>query len=91
MQTGVVMYRTKWCPYCMVARCLLETKGVPVREVDVTRDLAKRRFLKEVTGSDKVPQFFVNGRPIGGCLELMALDDSGRLDRLLSEATSQSN
>jgi glutaredoxin 3 len=75
----------------MVARRLLEAKGIPVREVDVTRDLAKRRFLKEVTGSDKIPQLFVNGRPIGGCLELMALDDSGRLDRLLSEVTNESN
>jgi len=35
-------------------------------------------------GRKKVPQILINGVPIGGDEDLMALDASGELDRLLN-------
>ena len=36
-------------------------------------------------GARTVPQIFIDGNPIGGSDELVALDRSGELDRLLQE------
>lgn len=88
MATSVVMYRTPWCGFCIRAAELLNDKGVPFQEVDVTGDNAKRQWLAQVTGQRTVPQIFINDQPIGGCTELMALDRSGKLDSLLAETGS---
>jgi glutaredoxin 3 len=83
MTADVVMYRTPYCPYCVLAKRLLSKKGVAFREVDVSGDFAKRGWLHEVTGRHTVPQVFVDGQPVGGWLELHRLDRAGKLDALL--------
>jgi glutaredoxin 3 len=85
MAAEVIVYRTPYCPYCVRAERLLRQKRVAFREIDVSGDVTRRRWLLEVTGSGTVPQIFINGRPIGGCDELHALERSGELDRLLAE------
>ncbi len=88
MSADVIVYRTPYCSYCVRARLLLEAKGVAFREVDVSRDLALRAWLQEVTGRHTVPQIFINDSPIGGYDDLARLDREGALDRLLAEAPS---
>lgn len=82
----VVMYRTRFCPYCIRAEYLLKRKGVSFRVVDVSGDRDRRNWLIEQTGLYTVPQIFINGRPVGGCDELYGLERTGQLDGLLAEA-----
>ncbi len=82
------MYRTRFCPFCIRAESLLEKKNARLTQVDVAGDWEKRDWLRQVTGQTTVPQIFINGKPIGGCDELYALEREGRLDELLSEDPS---
>lgn len=84
--TRVVIYRTPICGYCFRAAHLLQSKGIPFEEVDVSGDPAKRQWLLEVTRQRTVPQVFIDGRPIGGFDDLARLNRSGELDRLLAES-----
>ena len=80
----VLVYTTPSCPYCVMAKRLLTQKGVSFQEVDVAYDDAKRRWLAETTGQRTVPQIFIDGRHVGGCDDLYALDAAGKLDPLLA-------
>lgn len=82
----VVVYCTEFCPYCVRAKHLLESKGVPFKEVDVTDDPGKRKWLADVTRQRTVPQVFINGKPVGGFDDLARLNRAGQLDRLLAES-----
>lgn len=77
---------TKWgCPYCYRALALLRDKAVEPVEYDVTMGGPKRaEMLARVPEAVTVPQIFINGRHIGGCDELVALDAAGGLDPLLA-------
>jgi len=86
MFAEVVMYRTRFCPYCMRAAELLRRKGAAFREIDVSNDPATRERLLEETGSHTVPQIFINGVAVGGFDDISALDRRGALDPLLREA-----
>lgn len=80
----VIIYTTQICPYCMRAKQLLQRKGVPYSEVDVSDDAEERQRLVARTRQRTVPQIFINAQPIGGCDELYALERSGQLDILLA-------
>jgi glutaredoxin 3 len=82
----VVLYSTDYCPYCTRAKRLLEKKQAPYEEVNVEQRPELRSWLVSASGQRTVPQVFVNNRPIGGFTDMAALDHTGELDRLLSEA-----
>ncbi len=79
----MVVYLTPWCPYCRMARRLLDGKKVDYAAIDVSDDDDARAWLREASGQHTVPQIFIHGKSIGGYSELSALDRAGRLDRLL--------
>lgn len=80
----IEIYTTMLCPYCHRAKSLLDGKGVRYKEIDVSYDPDARKAMTERAGGrTTVPQIFIDGRPIGGSDELVALDDEGKLDRLL--------
>jgi glutaredoxin 3 len=81
----VEIYTSAWCGYCTRAKRLLESKNVAYEELGVDMDAARRREMTERSGGLRtVPQIFVDGRHVGGCDELYALDREGRLDALLA-------
>ncbi len=81
----VQVYTTAYCPYCIRAKALLQSKGVAFEEIDVTDNAELREKMVQLSGGRRtVPEIFVNGKIIGGYEELKALDDSGALDPLLS-------
>lgn len=80
----VIIYTTPVCPYCVRAKHLLKQKGAAWTEIDVSRDPAERQALVARTGMRTVPQIFINGKHVGGCDELYALDRAGGLDPLLA-------
>ena len=84
MSAEVVMYRTRFCPYCVRAEQLLVRKNAQLTQVDVAGDWEKRRWLAEVTGQGTVPQIFINGEHVGGHDDLVALDRAGKLDPMLA-------
>jgi glutaredoxin 3 len=74
------MYTTRWCGYCVRARALLETRGIPFEEVSLDDDPAFRQTVHDLTGRWTVPQILIDGEPIGGYVELWRLDQTGALD-----------
>jgi glutaredoxin 3 len=76
------MYTTRWCGYCVRAKALLDSRGLPYEEVNMDDDPHFRRKLNELTGGWTVPQILIDERPIGGYAELWRLDKSGALDKL---------
>jgi len=88
----VVIYTTSSCPYCIAAKQLLTQKGVSFEEISVDGDPAGRANMSERAGGCRtVPQVFVDGSPVGGCDDLYALDEAGRLDALLAAAQQASS
>lgn len=83
MSPHVRVYSTMICPYCIRAKALLKSRGIPFEEIDVTGDPAARAWLVETTGRRTVPQIFIGEEPIGGFDDLRALDVSGELARML--------
>ena len=81
----VQVYATGWCPYCSRARQLLQAKGVEIEEIDVDARPGAREEMIARSGRRTVPQIFINQTHIGGCDDLLALDDRGGLDPLLQE------
>ncbi len=80
----VTIYTTETCPYCVRAKALLKARGVTaIDEVRVDRDPVARVTMIERTGRRTVPQIFIAGAHIGGCDDLIALDQRGGLLPLL--------
>jgi len=79
----IVMYSTGACPFCMMARQLLETKGVDYEEIRVDKEAGARQEMERVSGRHTVPQIFIGERHVGGFDELQALERDGELDALL--------
>lgn len=80
----VVVYLTEWCPYCRMAKRLLDARGIRYASVDVEGNAAARTWLRNASGQATVPQVFVKGKSVGGYTELSALEHSGELARLLA-------
>ena len=80
----VEIYTQPWCPFCARAMSLLGSKGAEFREIDAPHGSAERQeSIRRSGGRTTVPQIFINGRHIGGCDDLVALDRAGKLDPLL--------
>jgi glutaredoxin 3 len=81
----VEIYTTPICPYCTMAKRLLQKKGVAYAEIDVSRDPALRDAMTQrAKGRRTVPQIFIGGTHVGGCDDLHDLDQAGKLDALLA-------
>jgi len=79
----VIIYTSAYCPYCVRAKQLLDSKQANYQEIDVS-DRSLRPKMTELTGGTTVPQIIIDGQALGGCDELYTLERSGELDKLLS-------
>jgi glutaredoxin 3 len=81
----IEIYTSPICGYCHRAKALLTKKGAAFTEFDVSGDAAKRdEMVKRAQGRHTVPQIFIDGRHIGGCDDIYALESAGKLDPLLA-------
>ena len=82
----VLIYTRPFCPYCTRALSLLQKKGVSYTEIeDAAYDPAKKReMIRKSNGRSTFPQIFIGDRHIGGCDDMMTLERSGELDKLLA-------
>ena len=84
---AVKMYTTLVCPFCVRAKMLLKSRGVEqIDEIRVDLNPAERQDMMARTGRRTVPQIFIGDTHVGGCDDLIALDQKGGLLPLLQAA-----
>ena len=82
----VEIYTWQYCPFCIRAKSLLNRKNIRFQEYSIDGDEAARQSMsKKADGRSSVPQIFINGKGIGGCDELYALEEINQLDALINE------
>ncbi|CTQ32632.1 glutaredoxin 3 [Jannaschia rubra] len=80
----VEIYTQPRCGFCTAALRLLASKGAAVTEHDVSRTPGKRaEMMQRANGRRTTPQIFIGPTHVGGCDDLFALEDAGKLDALL--------
>lgn len=62
----------------------LTRKAIEFEDIIVTDDPALLEEMHNRSGNRTVPQIFVGDTPVGGFDELIALDQSGELDKMLA-------
>lgn len=82
----VVLYGTRFCPYCIAARALLRARNIDYQDIAVDGDLQLRDAVMARSGQSTVPQIWVGGVHVGGFTELRQINASGELDTLLAKA-----
>ena len=81
----VEIYTKTFCGFCVRARHLLESKGVKFEEYVIDGGGPKRdEMIQRANGRTTVPQIFIDGRHVGGCNDLYALEREGKLNELLA-------
>ena len=80
----IYLYSSRFCPYCIMAKRLLDSKAVSYRELLVDGKPKLRQEMERKSGRHTVPQIWIGDTHVGGCDDLVALDNSGRLDSLLA-------
>jgi len=84
MQT-VEIYTSPLCGFCHAAKRLLKKKDVAFSEVNILMDpTRKSEMMDRAGGKHTVPQIFIGDTHVGGCDELFALENAGRLDPLVA-------
>ena len=79
----IVMYCTRFCPYCISAERLLNAKGVRFTKIAVDNDQDMWDKMQRLSNRNTVPQIFIGEYHVGGYDDLAALERGGRLDPLL--------
>jgi glutaredoxin 3 len=81
----VVIYTRDWCSYSDAARALLERKGVAFAEINATGNRELRaQMVERANGENTFPQIFIGATHVGGCDDLYALEEQGKLDAMLA-------
>jgi len=83
----VTIYTRPFCGYCAHALSVLKAKGADFTEIEAGMDAALRKEMVERSGGGTTfPQIFIGDQHIGGCDDMVALDDAGKLDEMLAGA-----
>lgn len=82
----IEIYTRTLCGYCIRARRLLDAKQIDYIEYVIDDGGPKRHeMIQRAGGRTTVPQIFVDGRHIGGCDDLYALERDGKLNDLVAQ------
>lgn len=80
----ITIYTTDICPYCVRAKDLLKSKGLKYKEINVTNDnKAREQLIEKANGQRTVPQIFIGNKHVGGCDDLIKINNSGKLDKMV--------
>ena len=79
----IKLYTTRTCPYCVMAKQLLDKKGLSYSEIHVDLDQGRMTEMIQLSQQRSVPQIFINDLHVGGFDDLSALDRQAGLDPLL--------
>jgi glutaredoxin 3 len=82
--SDITVYTTDHCSFCVRVKGLLEARGLPFTEINLSRDPDGRLELAQKTGMMSFPQVLIGEDLLGGYAEVQAAGDSGRLEELLA-------
>jgi glutaredoxin 3 len=81
----ITIYTRPMCGFCVRAVALLKKKGVKFTEIDAGWDAAKKKeMVQRSGGASTYPQIFVGDVHIGGCDDLLQLEQASKLDAMLA-------
>ena len=82
----ILIYTSDNCSFCNLAKDLLKNKKLNFKEINISKDNnLKKKMMEETNGLMTVPQIFINSKHIGGYDELNNLENSKKLDILISK------
>lgn len=82
---SVEIYTSPLCGFCHSAKRLLSGKGISFAEINVALSPdRKAEMITRAGGRRTVPQIFIGDQHVGGCDDLYALEQAGKLDDLLA-------
>jgi len=79
----IIIYSGRFCGYCTAAERLFQSKKAEYELIKVDEDPAKFDHMMKITGRRTIPQIFIDDFHVGGFDDLAALNQSGKLDKLL--------
>ncbi|MBL1209627.1 glutaredoxin 3 [Geminocystis sp. GBBB08] len=86
MSAKIEIYTWSTCPFCNRAKALLNQKQVEFIEYCIDGDReGKMKMSERANGRTSVPQIFINNNHIGGCDDLLEINERGELDKILQE------
>ena len=80
----IKIYLTQSCPFCNMAKRLLDSKGAAYETIDIGNDAQKWADLEKLSGRNTVPQIYIGSHHVGGFDDLSMADKKGELDKLLN-------
>lgn len=81
----VVIYTTGSCPYCIMAKRLLDSKSIAYEEIRVDLHRERRKEMEQLSHRTSVPQIFIGDYHVGGFDDLQELEYDGDLDDKLKD------
>lgn len=93
-ENEVIMFSKTTCPFCSKAKEVLQSTGskfvvVELDELPEQEGAAMQDLFAEMTGARTVPRIFVRGQCVGGCDDLLALQQDGTLQKALQSKSFQ--
>jgi glutaredoxin 3 len=82
----ILIYTTNICPYCIMAKRLLDKKGAAYTEINVDTQSGLREEMMRKTKRRTLPQIYIGDLHVGGFDDLYALEKQKKLDSLLGLA-----
>ena len=82
----ILIYTAHLCPYCVMAKRLLDKKGATYTEINVDAQTGLREEMMRKTKRRTVPQLYIGDLHVGGFDDLYALEQQKKLDALLELA-----
>ena len=87
----VVLYGTRFCPFCTAARRLLTAKGINYQDIALDNDPTLRTSVMDKSSRNTVPQIWVGDVHVGGYTDLRQLEVDGHLDKLITTGVELPN
>jgi len=83
-ENDVVVFSKSWCPFCKKAKMVLQMEGVSFTAVELdempqAEADEMQMALAEMTGARTVPRIFSKGECLGGCDDVVNLQQTGQL------------
>ena len=75
----IKIYTKAYCSFCYAAKRLLAKRGLAFEEISVSGDATAEQEMRNLTDGRTVPQILINGKAIGGYMELAEMDMDGKL------------
>lgn len=81
---AITIYSSAICPYCVMAKNFLKSKGLDWTEIRIDVDLEQRQRMVALAQRTSVPQIFVGDVHVGGYDDMIALHRAGKFESLFT-------